>query len=66
MTIEMLRYEIPFETGLYRATIIYIILDKGTRNTADYFTKHNPPTHHNLKRHNYILKEDKSVSSNHS
>ena len=33
-----------------------ILWDKGTRNMADYFTKHHPPTHHKIKRYDYILK----------
>ena len=33
-----------------------ILWDKGTRNMTDYFTKHHPPSHHKLKRHDYILK----------
>ena len=30
--------------------------DKGTINMADYFTKHHPPSHHKIKRHDHILK----------
>ena len=30
--------------------------DKGIRNMANYFTKHHPPSHHKIKRHDYILK----------
>ena len=33
-----------------------ILWDKGTRNMADYFTKHHPPSHHKIKRSDYILK----------
>ena len=33
-----------------------ILWDKGIYNLADYFTKHHPPGHHNIKRHDYILK----------
>ena len=33
-----------------------ILWDKGTRNMADYFTKHHPPAHHKNKQYNYILK----------
>ena len=33
-----------------------IIWDKGSRNMADYFTKHHPPSHHKIKRSDYILK----------
>ena len=28
--------------------------DKGIRNMADYFTKYHSPTHHKLKRFDYI------------
>lgn len=28
--------------------------DKGVHNMADYFTKHHPPSHHRLKRYDYI------------
>ena len=30
--------------------------DKGIHNLADYFTKHHPPSHHCIKRYDYILK----------
>ena len=30
--------------------------DKGIHNMADYFTKHHPPSHHRVKRHDYVLK----------
>ena len=30
--------------------------DKGIYNLADYFTKHHSPTHHRIKRYDYILK----------
>ena len=30
--------------------------DLGIHNLADYFTKHHPPSHHCIKRHDYILK----------
>ncbi len=33
-----------------------IIWDKGSRNMADYFTKHHPPSHHKIKHSDYILK----------
>ena len=33
-----------------------IMWDKGIYNLADYFTKHHPPSHHKIKRHDYILK----------
>eukprot|EP00957_Ditylum_brightwellii_P113386 8645882-Ditylum_brightwellii.AAC.1 len=33
-----------------------IFWDKRSRNDADYFTKHNPPAHHRIKRKHYILK----------
>ena len=29
---------------------------KGATNQADYFTKHHPPSHHKLKRYDYVLK----------
>ena len=28
---------------------------KGATNQADYFTKHHPSSHHELKRYDYIL-----------
>ena len=34
----------------------HIKWDKGVHNMADYFTKHHPPSHHKLKRYDYILK----------
>ena len=33
-----------------------ILWDMGTRNMADYFTKHHLPSHHKLKCHDYVLK----------
>ena len=32
----------------------YIKWNKGVHNMADYFTKHHPPSHHKLKRYDYI------------
>ena len=34
----------------------YIKWKEGIHNLADYFTKHHPPKHHQLKRYDYILK----------
>ena len=33
-----------------------IYWDKGSKNAADYFTKHHPPAHHKTERPKYILK----------
>ena len=33
-----------------------IYWDKGTRNLADYHTKHHPPSYHKKVREKYILK----------
>eukprot|EP00957_Ditylum_brightwellii_P021032 1585099-Ditylum_brightwellii.AAC.1 len=35
---------------------LFIFWDKGSRNDADYFTKHRLPAHHRIKRKRYILK----------
>eukprot|EP00957_Ditylum_brightwellii_P194920 14850370-Ditylum_brightwellii.AAC.1 len=29
--------------------VLEIFWDKGSRNDADYFTKHHPPAHHRIK-----------------
>ena len=34
---------------------VAIYWDKGSKNDADYFTKHHPPSHHRTERPKYIL-----------
>ena len=35
--------------------IFKILWERGTKNKADYFTKHHNPSHHRLSRSDYIL-----------
>eukprot|EP00957_Ditylum_brightwellii_P102996 7849365-Ditylum_brightwellii.AAC.1 len=36
--------------------VLDIFWNKGSRNDADYVTKHHLPSHHRIKRKRYILK----------
>ena len=36
--------------------VFKIIWEKGSKNKADYFSKHHSPKHHREKRSDYILK----------
>ena len=36
--------------------IFKILWEKGTKDKADYFTKHHPPNQHRMRRYDYLLK----------
>jgi hypothetical protein len=38
---------------------LHIFWDKGTNNSADYFIKHHPPSHHLTMRPQYVLNAHK-------